>query len=350
MNDYQPKNDGDLEEIDLPEAPLTESELKDEYTIDRLDSFFAGLSPGVSILIQRLRPSWCSGVLEEFVVDEPISLDYFIDTWGGELLLVKVRSKGGKLRGSYKIPLHSFPPLVFGKQISQPNRGDRFREDPPAASPPPPSIVQQTGLPTEKLIAAASGLAPVLMQWMKAQEDRRRAEEDRRREDMQMMMKMMQSNQTSGLQDITKVGAVMSQLNELFKQNAPTGGGSEMDFLPHALDVLKTVMGSQQTKEQPKARITGPAAPPLPSKPPSRQGKVTPLPVVRPNEGGDVSAMIAQMEPARAVESVMEALGKMDPDKRDATIGTFLMKYQEDMSDDDDVIEDEEEHRGYMKR
>jgi hypothetical protein len=349
MNDYQPKNGGDLEEIDLPEEPLTESELKDEYTIERLDSFFAGLSPGVSILIQRLRPSWCSGVLEEFVVDEPISLDYFIDTWGGELLLVKVRSKGGKLRGSYKIPLHSFPPLVFGKQISQPNRGDRFREDPPAAAPPPPSIVQQTGLPTEKLIAAASGLAPVLMQWMKAQEDRRRAEEDRRREDMQMMMKMMQSNQTSGLQDITKVGAVMSQLNELFKQNAPVTGGSEMDFLPHALDVLKTVMGSQSaSKDQPKARIT-PPVPSLTSGPPSRrEAKVTPLPV---RDGGDVSSQIAKMEPARAVESVIEALGQMDPDKRDAVIGTFLMKYQEDMSDDDaHEDEDDQNPRGYMNR
>jgi len=348
MNDYQPKN-GDLEEIDLPDEPLTESELKAEHTIERLDSFFAGLSPGVSLLVERLRPSWCSGVLEEFTVDDPIGLDYFIEQWGGELLLVKVRGKGGKLRGSYKIPLHSFPPLLYGDQIKQPNRGDRFREDSPATVPTPSPSIVQTGFSTEKIIAAASGLAPVLMQWMKTQEDRRRAEDDRRREDMQMMLAMMKSNQGGGLSDITKVGAVMSQLNEMFRQNAPAGGGSEMDFLPHALDVLKTVMGSQQpTKELSKARIT-PPAPSLPSGPPSRQGaKVTPLPVR--NEGGDVSAMIAQMEPSKAVESVMHALGKMDPDKRDATIGTFLMRYQEDMSEDGAIEDEDQNPRGYMNR
>jgi hypothetical protein len=350
MSDYQTKN-GDLEEIDLPDEPLTDSELKAEHTIERLDSFFAGLSPGVSLLVERLRPSWCSGVLEEFTVDDPIGLDYFIEQWGGELLLVKVRGKGGKLRGSYKIPLHSFPPLLYGDQIKQPNRGDRFREDSPAAAPTPSPSIVQTGFPTEKIMAAASGLAPVLMQWMKSQEDRRRAEEDRRREDMQMMLAMMKSNQGGGLSDITKVGAVMAQLNEMFKQNAPVGGGSEMDFLPHALDVLKTVMGSQPaSREQPKARIT-PPAPSLSSGPPSRQrATVTPLPV---REGEDVSSQIAKMEPARAVESVLEALGKMDPDKRDAVIGTFLMKYQEDMSGDDGAIEDEDDQnppRGYMNR
>jgi hypothetical protein len=40
----------------------------------------------------------------------------------------------------------------------------------------------------------------------------------------------------------------------------------------------------------------------------------------------------------------------MDPDKRDATIGTFLMRYQEDMSDDGAIEDEDENPRGYMNR
>lgn len=345
MNEYQTK-DGNLEEIELPDHPLTPAEVEYEQTIERLDTFFSGLTPGVTLLIERLRPSWCSGVLEEFTIgDEAIGLDYFIETWGGELLIVKVRGKKGQLRGSYKIPLHSFPPLRYGEPIRQSNRGDRFREDSPNPTPTanPVMMPAPQGFSGEKIIAAVSGLAPVFMQWIKSQDDRRRHEEERRQADMAMMMNAMKS-QGGGLSDITKVGAVMAQLNEMFRQNSPAASSdSEMEFLPHALEVLRTVMGpqSQQKEQQPRAKLTAPS-----SGPPSSRTTANVTPLRSPN---DISSILAQMEPAKAVESVMDALGKMSPDKRDATMGTFLMKYQQDMSDDivEDDAEDDEGQRGY---
>lgn len=346
MNEYQ-SNDGNLEEIELPEQPLTPAEVEYEQTIERLDTFFSGLTPGVTLLIERLRPSWCSGVLEEFTIgDEAIGLDYFIETWGGELLIVKVRGKKGQLRGSYKIPLHSFPPLRYGEPIRQSNRGDRFRDDSPNPTPTanPVMMPAPQGFSGEKIIAAVSGLAPVFMQWIKSQDDRRRHEEERRQADMAMMMNAMKSNQGGGLSDITKVGAVMAQLNEMFRQNSPAApSDSEIEFLPHALEVLRTVMGpqSQQKEQQPRAKLTAPSSGPPSSRP---TANVTPL-----RSPNDISSILAQMEPAKAVESVMDALGKMSPDKRDATMGTFLMKYQQDMSDDlvEDNAEDDEGQRGY---
>lgn len=348
---FEKDPDGDLQETEIPVGPQLESEIEYERQIERLDSFFATLQPGVTLLIERIKPSWCSGLLEEITVgDEAVNLDYFIDTWGGQVLSVKVRDKRGRLGGKYKIPLHSYPPLRFGELIEQFNKGDRFREQEYQPNPSPVVVHQPApSASTDKIIASLAGLAPFFLEYMKNQEARRQ-------NDMMMMMQMMKANNGGGgggIADFGKMAAVMQQLNQIFRENQGGGdnGGGDMDFLPQALDVLKMVLSpgaAQSQPKQPKSRLSAgvpsgapPArrmsAAPGPMSQPAPVAKVMPLPTK------DIAGTISQMEPKEAAGTLIDAIGRMNPDKRNEAIGHFLTEFQNDMGDEleDEDFEDE---------
>jgi hypothetical protein len=350
MADFERPADGE-EYIEVPDD-RTESEREYDRQIERLDSFFAGVQPGVTLLIERLKPTWCSGLLEEITVtDEVIDLQYFIDNWGGQLLSVKVRGKGGRLQGSYKVPLNSYPPLRYGEKIYPFDKGERFRErdeDMPSNQPVVVNTPPQNHS-IEKIIGALPAILPFVMKWFENQEVRRR-------DDMALMLKM---SQNSGVSDITKVGAAMSQLSEMFRKNGAGGdggGGSELDFIPQALDVLKMVLQPAREEKAPqtKGRLTPPAI-----SPPARRATVTQLPTQAATATSssssapsptDLAGNISAMSPDVAAETIIEALGRMDAGKREAAIGHFLGEWQSTMGNDDDDLEGEDEQdtrRGY---
>lgn len=336
---------------------------QDEQIV-RLDNFFSSLQPGVSLLIERVKPSWCSGLLEEIqITEDGIDLDYLIETWGGQLLSVKMRGKGGRLvGGSYKVPLYSYPPLRFGQKIRPYDKGERFLngdETAPAPAPAPPVVVNQPpGL--EKILSALPAIMPLVMNIMERSEARNQ-------QNMNMMMAMMKAQNGGGLADITKIGAVMTQLNELFRQNQSGGdaGPSEMDFMGQAMDVIKMFMSKptpaashQMMQPPPQARLTGKNAPPTVSTP-----KKAPAPVPAPapdvdatvtalNPGGDIAAELAEMEPDEITGTLLASISQMSPDKRDAAIANFMGGFQDFMMGgddggyDDDGEYPEEEQRG----
>jgi hypothetical protein len=350
--DYEKTPDGQMEEI--PPDEMAQNDPEYDQQIERLDSFFSTLQPGVTILIERLKPSWCSGLLEEITIgDDAINLDYFIDTWGGQLLSAKVRGKRGRLAGCYKIPLYSYPPLRFGEMIEQSSKGDRFRDrdrEDYQQNPAPVVVHPPAAVGTDKIIASLTGLAPFVLEWMKNQEARRQ-------NDMMMMMQMMKAGGGGGgggIADFSKMAQVMAQLNEVFRQNQGQGdGGGDMDFLPQALDVLKMVLApgdKSATKAQPKSRLTAGSvagAPPprriAPASPtqPAPVAKVMPL-----NPPKDIAGAISTMEPKEAAGTLIEAIGRMSPDKRDQAIGHFLTEFQNDMGEEMDDEEDFEDEGG----
>ena len=354
MADFEQTNEGQ-EYIEVPDE-RTDSEREYDRQIERLDSFFAGVQPGVTLLIERLKPSWCSGLLEEITVtDEIIDLQYFIENWGGELLSVKVRGKGGKLKGSYKVPLHSYPPLRYGQRISPYKKGERFQEeDQENHAPAPPVVVNppQSAV-LEKIVSSLPAILPLVMQWAQQAEERRRA-------DMALFMQMAKTNNSGGgIKDLSNLGAVYTQLAEVFKAHGDGGGGSELDFIPQALDVLKMVLQPADKAPQ-KGRLT--SSPPV-SSPPARKATVTQLPTQgapAPSSSSstpalevpiDMAGNISSMAPERAAETIIEALGRMEPSKRDAAIGHFLGEFQATMAEEDDDIdgddaEQEDKQRG----
>jgi hypothetical protein len=348
VKDFEKNLDGDLAEI--PEGQGIEGDPEYDQQIEKLDSFFSQLQPGVTILIERLKPSWCSGLLEEITVgDDSINLDYFIDTWGGQLLSAKVRGKRGRLAGCYKIPLYSYPPLRFGELIQQNSKGDRFRdEDYPQPNPSPVMIQPPAGASTDKIIASLAGIAPFILEYMKNQEARRQ-------NDMMMMMQMMKGqNGGGGIQDFGKMAAVMGQLNTIFRDNMGQGGdngGGDMDFLPQALDVLKMVLAPGdrgQSKTQPKSRLS--AGSPSGAPPARRIAQPTqpaPIAKVMPlNPPKDLAGQISQMNPKDAAGTLIEAMGRMNPDKRNEAIGHFLTEFQNDMQGEEMDGEDFEDEDG----
>lgn len=333
-NEYSDNNDD--YGIDLEEQPSEE--------VDRLQSLFSLLQPGVTVLIERLQPSWCSGLLEEVHLDDSIGLDYFIETWGGQILSVKVRGDKGRLHGCYKINLSSYPPLVYGRPIKKHDKSQAFHDDenvPNPAPVPAAPVVVNNGF-GEKIMGALPTVLPLVFNYMKSLEDKRQA-------DMQMMLQMVRSNQSSGLSDITKIGSVMTQLNELFKSHSPASAeSSEMDIFPQAMEVLKLALGNQNQQQQPRAKLTSPSAGPI-SKPPNRShvpsspANVTPI-------RNDVSDLISQMEPSKAAEAVLAALDQMPPDKRDEAMQSFLFQMRNQDDFDDDVEEDFEDETDSNKR
>ena len=323
-----------------------------EEQIVRLDNFFSSLQPGVSILIERLKPTWCSGLLEEIqITEDGIDLDYMIETWGGQLLAVKMRGKGGRLvGGSYKVPLYSYPPLRYGQKLKPYDRGERFMNgEPPTPVQNSPVVVNQPpGL--EKILSAIPAIMPLITSVMERSEARNQ-------QNMQMMMAMLRSNQGSGLADISKIGTVMTQLNDLFKQNSSSGDQmGEIDFMTQAMDVMKMFLDKPkqpQPQSIPQARLTGPTSKntknargqlsgqsPIQDKP----DKITEL-----NPSSSIAAEIAKMSPELISDTLLNSISKMSPEKRDATIANFIGEFQNFMEEeglenaDDDRFEENDQ-------
>lgn len=326
---------------DLPEPKQrTETDRIYDEQIERLDGFFASLQPGVSLLIERLKPSWCSGLLEEIQVSEDgMDLDYLIDTWGGHLLNLKIRGKRGRLvAGSYRVPLYSYPPLRYGELLTPHNKGERFKPDESEAQPAAGNVVVNSPQPAwDKVLAALPTVLPFVFKFFEAQESRRQA-------DLAMMMNLMQANQKSPLGDISKLGAAMTQLNDVFAKNAGAGGG-EYDFMTQALDVMKMVFDkplAQTTTPAPaQSRLTGPQMTP----PQSTGSQVHPQTLRPPN----LASSIAQLPPEKATETFIHALGMMSSDKRETFVNSLIGEYQDTMGDDDSFAgddADEFENRG----
>ncbi|OGO03678.1 MAG: hypothetical protein A2Y72_07710 [Chloroflexi bacterium RBG_13_53_26] len=317
-------------EIELPDI-RTESERTADEHLEKIDQFFSQLQPGATLLIERFQPSWCSGILEEITVsNEALTLDYFIDTWGGSVLGVKLRGAKGRFSGgAYKIPLHSYPPKVYGEVITKSQVMDRLRgtekEIIPAAPMQNNQPMRSTSSAMDKLLSALPAVIPVFLKYMESSAERRQRE-------MLMMMKMMNPASSGGvgsIADITKMGTALAELQKTFGgAGAGAASGEITDFIPQALGILETLLVKRQPEQPQAARLSAAPAPP----------NVRSL-----KKPSSVASSIADMRPQQAAHTIIEALGSMSPDNRSAAIQEFMGEYQRTMNgsaeDDDDGYE-----------
>lgn len=339
------------EYVEIPQdvEGLEDNLTEQERQLDQLDTFFSGLDSSLSLMVSRIRPTWCQGILEEIrigEVDSEINLDYFIENWGGQLLQVKVRGKRGQWSKGYLIPLYSYPPLVDGNRITKKNLENPLPDpvsEKTIQSPSPVVVSQNSGL--EKLVQVLPILAPMVSEYFKNQEIRRQS-------DMALMAEMMRSQSNSGgLGDITKIGTVMGQLNEIFKQNSSDNGNvGEMDFMNNALSLLQNVLGNNQQNPQiSQSQPIHSLKPPEPKKPnvvTSPPASVTPLiqpPKTEPPMG--LAQSISTMDDRSAAQTIIMALGLMPEDKRNLTVDR-LTEYQDTMEGEMDGQEEYEAERG----
>lgn len=85
---------------------------------------------GWSIAITRVRPAWCSGYLEKIELSsadsDGIDMDYLVETWGGEILRIRLSDERNKYRGQADIKLRQWPPRHKGQRIY---RSDFLEDD-----------------------------------------------------------------------------------------------------------------------------------------------------------------------------------------------------------------------------
>jgi hypothetical protein len=237
--------------------------------------------------------------------------------------------------------------MVYGKKLKYNDKSDRFLDEPesiPNANPAPQSpIVVKSDSGMEQIVKILPTIIPLITEYSKANEARRQA-------DMAMMMQIMHAQNNSGLSDITKIGSVMSQLSEMFKRNNEGGGASDMDFMASALDTIKTVFANK-TEKKVEPRLIAPVkarpgAPPVapPIGPPVKlTSNVTPLK----NSTENIAKSISELDPRSISDTIIQAMCRMEPGKRNEAIGHFLAEYEADMAadvegdydDDDQSIE-----------
>lgn len=319
-----------------PTEERTEAERIYDEQIERMEEFLAGLSPGVSVLIERIEPSWCRGPLENHILDgEGLTLEYLIDNWGGKVLRCKIRERNGRFTGHYAIPLYSYPPLLWGEPIERESFGNKFRRRDEVADDQQRQVIVQQ--PPNQMAAVIQAAFPAVLKYIENQQAQRA-------QDFQIMLQMIQRQNGSGLNDISKVAATMTSLKDMFGNAAPANGPIEDgDFMAQAMDVLKMAMGPGTTTAPAATPSSQPSPPALtaPSPPPKKKrgrppkkrpadpdiDNVTPL--------RNVAQTLAEMDPDTAVRTVKDSLGAMSPEKRDQAISAFLKDFYDEMQGTD---------------
>jgi hypothetical protein len=333
--------------VDIPRTPAEEIE---EEKVDRLEAELSALEPGVQVIISRLQPSWCKGKLEKITVpDEGIDVNYLIRTWGGKLLSLKVLGKGNRILGSHSIELYTFEPRIYGKPLRQPTHIDgSVDEDTPTNAP-----IVPTSAPQQDMTALYAKMFELA-------DERNKAEIDGLK---QMLITFMtqstqqpppqQASALGGISDLVKTANAINQLKEAFHTEPVLSGASPEDAFPgQVMDVLKMFLDNKQSEP---AKLTGPVQAQLQQtaqQPPATR-KVTPI------HGTDPIAQITAMDPTRAADTLITALGRMPQQKKAATVTAFWKRFEEyqqelataagENPEEYEEYEDEEDDKGVQE-
>lgn len=317
------------DEIITPESDLdfrTEPEKAADDKIEALESELAALQPGVQVVLERLRPSWCKGQLEKITIDEQgLDLDYLIRTWGGHLLSIKIIGPGSRIKGSHSVELYTFEPRRYGKPLRAPNNLDD--EETPAPAPNPVVTVQPPPSHDNDLFLK-------MFDMLNAQ----RASEI---ETLRLLIAQRQDAPApafGGVGELIKMAGAFNKLKEMFQIEQPQAIGNPEDAFPiQIMEMLGKFIDNKgdQTRGQliPPKAIQG-AAPP----PPTSSAPASPL-----RHGGDLISQITSMEPDKAADVLMTALGRMPAAKQEAAFAVMKSKFQQFMPEVFEYFEDQDE-------
>jgi hypothetical protein len=325
------------EEIDL----RTEPERVADDKVEALERELAALQPGVQVVIERLKPTWCKGQLEKLTVDEDgLDLDYLIQNWGGQLLSIKIIGAGGRIRGSHSVELYSFDPRRYGKLLRAPNKPDE--EETPAPAPNPVVIQSQP--------AQDPNLLGKLFDMLNAQ----------RSSEVETLRLLLQQQQSApapapafnGVNELIKMAGAFNKLKDLFQIEQPQSLGNPEDMFPmQIMDMLGKFWDNGKQQPQPRGQLAPPQqqkkqpSQPPGGLPPPSAGKVTPI-----RQGGeDLITQFSSLPPENAADVLMTALGRMPPEKQQAAFDVMKERFYKfmpeifDLMDENEAADDEDE-------
>lgn len=322
-------------------APSPLAQAIEEKT-SKLEQDLALLQPGVQVLIERLQPGWCRGPLEKYTVgEEGLDLTYLRDTWGGDVLSIKIIGARGRFQGSHTIELKSFPPRSFGRKLKQPNRYEPDDGD----------DAQQHSTPVVNPNPAGYQTADMMFKMVELLNAQRQSEVDTLRILLEAQIRSVNERQSvntstggGGVSEILKMARGYHQLRDLFQSEVNPAAQDPDDAFP--MMVMDTFSKMFARPEAPKTPITGPrqvlATP-----------KITAVPAEKPSppqQNPDIAALMSHLPPRQVAQTILTALGAMPEDRREEAIEEFWHEFSQMMPDAaGEQYEDDDEDQGAEK-
>jgi hypothetical protein len=305
---------------------------------DKIARLLASIRPGYTVAVSRSAPSWCAGYLEriELGEDQGIDFDYLAETWGGQVLRLRICDSTGTYRGGCDIKLGSYPPRFRGRLMK------RFEPD-ESELPPGARLASSPAqiAPVSNGLAGIEGLLGFLGKM--------------RSDDLKSIKTVLDSVTTdqpvvqNGIGNIVEMARQMKELQGIFGGANQAMNDSAQPDDQAALfrtigEIAKGLLapgGPQQSapiirQHQPQhARPLSSSTRPV-SPGSNGEGMVT----IR--GGRSLAAQLAALDPADAADACFSALSRMSPEQKDAAIGEMVARLSGDglFSDDDDAETD----------
>jgi len=284
--------------------PARERSIEDaEEKLSRLEAMLKEIGAGWQVSIYRLQPSWCKGFLETIDMsddEEPIDLDYIVKQWGGEKIKVRIKDPRKVYRGSVDIPLHSYPPRLYGEELVHPNK--RAADSPSSAL---GNLEMILGV-VEKL--KKSDLDPVVKILLQQQA-------------------AFQTQPQSGVQNLLESLAVLEKFKGFFGHVEEKPRAAEGDLLGNINAILDTYSKIKGTNE-PKKKTIVPAL-----------RAVNPAPAALGNPMGDPLSM-SKLQPKSFIKNFLDAMALMPKEKRESILQMFMSG---DIGEEDEKTGEEKE-------
>ena len=276
------------------EYELEGADDREQRELEELDEYLSGIEPGYTLVLSRVEPGWCKGLLEEISVTQtssPVDLNYIINTWGGHKIRLRFRRPDGKWAKFRDVELYTFQPLIYGRTIERSAPNPHKQDKPPEET----SMVRHEPAPLEP----PESKSREMLEMMEVIQRMRAA-------DMQAMAAMAQAQQQNQQppQDPFKIMNWAFTLFSQFQQaRAPELPSSENDEILGLLGKLTDAFGSNKRSD--------------------RDTRIIP-PVAAPGDNRPLHEVLASMSPSDALSTFRRAVGSMTPDAQQATLNELI--------------------------
>jgi hypothetical protein len=293
---------------------------------ENIENVLASIRPGYSVTVYRVRPSWAKGYLERLdcLEGEPLDLDYLADTWGGEVLRLRLCDKSGTYRGGVDIPFSSYPPRFRGDLLKR-NRTD------------------QADLPPEAALATVAPQQVVPQQQQTPIESIFKLLKQTRTEDLATFKTLLASTTTdlpvaqSGITNLVDLAKQMRELQTIFggaQAQTDQPQDDQMQLMKTLGEVARAVFAKPNNSPpgpppNQQRVVYQPPKPTNPASPQASQHQVAPASAV-PLRETDIAGQLAAMPPDRAADIAMAAMSRMEAGQREEMVGEIMSRLGEE--------------------
>lgn len=280
--------------------------------MQKLERILSDIAPGWQVDIQRIQPGWAKGHLESIDVqegDEPISMNYLTETWGGNVLRLRVKDNRRNYVGGCDVPLYSFPPKVWGKPLRSPME----------------TQAEEKASPLNGLTQVETMLG--LVERLKGKPDLTTAEM------LQLFLKMNRpAPQPDPMAQILATVQAIKQMRGIFGDDKPdpapsVASGDGDNMIAQINSLLDTFLKIKATAEPPKRLISGPSPGAVPNPAPS-----------------PITDALKTMDSKQIAETFLGSVGQLPEEKRTAIFQNIfdMLGINQDGDDYDEVDEDDD--------